>query len=112
MCSRATGHIVAGNSAYEKLFAKDSYNEGEYIQISYHASQTGNRRGPMVPEDFDVLLDTLTFTSGADKEVVRPKYSECFNALVTGATSMSLRGYDMSTDDAEEVPQSERAREH
>eukprot|EP00971_Amphidinium_carterae_P234812 4659430-Amphidinium_carterae.1 len=63
MCSHATGHIVAGNSAYEKLFAEDSYEGRDYIQMSYHASQAGNRRGPMVPEDFDVLLDTLTFTS-------------------------------------------------
>eukprot|EP00971_Amphidinium_carterae_P120761 2392505-Amphidinium_carterae.1 len=56
-------HILAGNSAYEKLFAKKSYNKDEYIEISYDASQAGNRSGPMVPEDFDVLLDTLTFTS-------------------------------------------------
>eukprot|EP00971_Amphidinium_carterae_P003019 59207-Amphidinium_carterae.1 len=63
MCSRATGHILAGKSAYIKLFEKDSYGKDDYIEMSYRASQAGNRSGPMVPEDFDVLLDTLTFTS-------------------------------------------------
>eukprot|EP00971_Amphidinium_carterae_P323688 6432862-Amphidinium_carterae.1 len=46
-CSRETGHILAGNSAYEKLFEQDSYQERDYIEISYHASQAGNRCGPM-----------------------------------------------------------------
>eukprot|EP00971_Amphidinium_carterae_P285179 5661066-Amphidinium_carterae.1 len=77
------------------------------IQISHDAFQAGNRNGRMTVETFDVfeILDTLKFTNGTVKAVVRPKYHECFSHLVDGAIDLILHGYKLDNDSMEEALQ-------
>jgi len=95
--------LARGNEAFEKLFAKDQYIDLYYITIAFAAFRAGQRSGPMLPEQFDKRLGELTFTSGADKEKVRPKYHDSFRILVSRAQEVSFRRYNLNTEAAEEA---------
>mmetsp|Transcript_110087 Transcript_110087/g.322026 ORF Transcript_110087/g.322026 Transcript_110087/m.322026 type:complete len:616 (+) Transcript_110087:78-1925(+) len=64
-----------------------------------------NPRGVMLaPDHFNKLIDDKTFTNGADKDtVVKPKYYDTFQAVVTNAQSLQLRGIGFRDSDASEV---------
>jgi len=95
--------LTLSGEAYKLLTTKDVFGKEDYIQLALLASQAGRRKGPMDPVTFDKRIDGLTFTNGADKEKVKPKYHAAFRTLVAGAAKMSFRGFHMASVDAEQA---------
>jgi len=95
--------LTLSGEAYKLLTTKDVFGKEDYIQLALLASQAGRRKGPMDPVTFDKRIDGLTFTNGADKEKVKPKYHSTFRTLVAGAATMSFRGFHMASQDAEQA---------
>jgi len=94
--------LTRGSDAHRQLLARErkGFKDEDFIDIAYKAFKDGSRRGPMLPDDFDKCLDTLTFTNGTDRDTVKPKYRQAFNILVEGASMLSFRGFNMTREAA------------
>jgi len=61
------------------------------------ACRTQTRRIAISPRFFDAELEGKTVTNGSDKEILRKKYKETFQHLVSSARAMKLQAVSLAT---------------
>mmetsp|Transcript_67400 Transcript_67400/g.161657 ORF Transcript_67400/g.161657 Transcript_67400/m.161657 type:complete len:521 (-) Transcript_67400:248-1810(-) len=84
----------------QEVKEKPQIAPARYLDVCKTARSS--RHTPMLPEDFEKLVDTLEFAVASDRDsVIKPQYKQAYGAFIAESSALDFGEFNLPTEDLE-----------